>query len=72
MFAIGNIAPDLGIPDEAWENFTPAVEVTHFKAENGSGYEFEDLRFIKVIWQEKAPKMMPKDILSCWAIFSIW
>jgi hypothetical protein len=29
-FAIGNIAPDSGIPDENWENFTPPKEVSHF------------------------------------------
>ncbi len=47
MFAIGNIAPDSGIPDEAWENFTPPVEVTHFAAAKGSDHEFEDLRFYR-------------------------
>lgn len=45
MFAIGNIAPDSGIPDENWENFTPPVEVTHFRLDN-RGYN-EDLRFFK-------------------------
>ncbi|MBN1303008.1 MAG: hypothetical protein JXA13_01130 [Anaerolineales bacterium] len=30
-FAIGNIAPDSGIPDENWENLEPPPEVTHFK-----------------------------------------
>jgi hypothetical protein len=29
-FAVGNIAPDSGIPDEKWEKFTPPPEVTHF------------------------------------------
>jgi len=29
-FAIGNIAPDSGIPDENWENFEPPKEVSHF------------------------------------------
>ncbi|MBC8249620.1 MAG: zinc dependent phospholipase C family protein, partial [Anaerolineales bacterium] len=29
-FAIGSIAPDSGIPDENWENFTPPKEVSHF------------------------------------------
>jgi len=35
-FAIGNIAPDSGIPDEKWENFTPPPQVTHFYAKDGS------------------------------------
>lgn len=28
-FAVGNIAPDSGIPDEKWEIFSPPLEVTH-------------------------------------------
>ena len=30
QFAIGNTAPDSGIPDENWENFDPPANVTHF------------------------------------------
>lgn len=30
QFAIGNIAPDSGVPDEKWEHFDPPKEVTHF------------------------------------------
>ena len=30
QFAIGNVAPDSGIPDEKWETFDPQGEVTHF------------------------------------------
>ncbi len=30
QFAIGNIAPDSGVPDENWENFDPPPPVTHF------------------------------------------
>lgn len=45
MFAIGNIAPDSGIPDDNWENFTPPVEVTHFRLDDWSGSE--DLRFFR-------------------------
>ena len=29
-FALGNIAPDSGIPDAKWENFTPPKKVSHF------------------------------------------
>ena len=28
-FAVGNIAPDSGIPDENWETFTPPPKVSH-------------------------------------------
>jgi hypothetical protein len=29
-FAVGNIAPDSGIPDEKWETFDPRAELLHF------------------------------------------
>ncbi len=29
-FALGNVAPDSGKPDEKWENFTPPTHITHF------------------------------------------
>ncbi len=44
LFAIGNIAPDSGIPDENWEHFTPPPEVTHFKV-NSTPYQCNDLAF---------------------------
>jgi hypothetical protein len=31
-FAVGNIAPDSGVPDANWEKFTPDPTVTHFTA----------------------------------------
>ena len=30
QFAIGNTAPDSGIPDENWQNFAPPSNITHF------------------------------------------
>ncbi|MEW6718676.1 MAG: zinc dependent phospholipase C family protein [Chloroflexota bacterium] len=48
MFAIGNIAPDSGMPDEEWKNFDPPTEVTHFTAKNDeTGFGIEDLRFYR-------------------------
>jgi hypothetical protein len=44
-FAVGNIAPDSGMPDEKWEKFTPPAEVTHFKTADGAGYDLADLIF---------------------------
>lgn len=35
QFAIGNIAPDSGVPDEKWENFTPPPKITHFTVGDG-------------------------------------
>ncbi len=44
-FALGNIAPDSGIPDANWEKFTPPTELTHF-AVSGSD-DLADLDFYR-------------------------
>lgn len=46
-FAIGNIAPDSGIPDENWENFDPPPEVLHFEAKDHGPFELADLDFYR-------------------------
>ena len=46
-FAVGNIAPDSGIPDENWENFTPPPEVTHFSDSTGVHRKLADLDFYR-------------------------
>jgi hypothetical protein len=35
-FAVGNIAPDSGVPDEKWEKVKPPTEVTHSKTQNST------------------------------------
>ncbi len=47
LFAVGNIAPDSGIPDEKWENFTPPPWVTHFGSEGNSNRPLADLEFYR-------------------------
>jgi hypothetical protein len=56
-FAVGNIAPDSGIPDEKWEKFTPPSEVTHFQAPLGAHYQLADLEFYR---QYLAPNFSDK------------
>ncbi|MGA9349697.1 MAG: zinc dependent phospholipase C family protein [Anaerolineae bacterium] len=48
-FAIGNIAPDSGIPDENWENFTPPPEVSHFAGppDEAGWQDITDLEFYR-------------------------
>ena len=50
QFAIGNVAPDSGRPDEKWENFDPPGEVTHYQTPESAGKikVIEDLRFYPV------------------------
>jgi hypothetical protein len=46
-FAVGNIAPDSGIPDEKWEKFTPPPEVTHFGNFPGAYRKLADMEFYR-------------------------
>jgi hypothetical protein len=46
-FAIGNIAPDSGIPDKNWEKFDPPAEVLHFQAVEGESWCIADLDFYR-------------------------
>jgi hypothetical protein len=46
-FALGNIAPDSGIPDEKWEHFDPPPKVTHFQIYDHPRFRSEDLRFYR-------------------------
>jgi hypothetical protein len=46
-FAVGNIAPDSGIPDEKWEKFTPPPEVTHFQNLASKRRDLADLEFFR-------------------------
>lgn len=46
-FALGNIAPDSGIPDERWERFDPPPKVTHFQVEGNPRYRSADLQFYR-------------------------
>jgi hypothetical protein len=46
-FAVGNIAPDSGVPDEKWENFDPPPWVTHFGVQGSSQHELADLEFFR-------------------------
>jgi hypothetical protein len=46
-FAVGNIAPDSGIPDEKWEKFTPPTEVSHFGNFPGAYRKLADLEFYR-------------------------
>lgn len=46
-FAMGNIAPDSGIPDEKWEKFDPPTDVTHFQVPGQAHRSSADLAFYR-------------------------
>lgn len=56
QFAIGNVAPDSGVPDEKQETFDPPVSLTHFEPDSPKGEHrvLEDLRFYREYIRGKA------------------
>ncbi|MFX0113793.1 MAG: zinc dependent phospholipase C family protein [Candidatus Hodarchaeota archaeon] len=60
-FAIGNIAPDSGIPDEKWEKFDPPGYILHFQNPNSNSWRSADLEFYRqhmndLKWQNDGDK----------------
>ncbi len=46
QFAIGNIAPDSGIPDENWEIFDPPKNITHYLVDREEDeFQYRDMDF---------------------------
>ena len=35
-FIVGNIAPDSGVPNEDWTQFTPSTKISHFRSDPGT------------------------------------
>ncbi|HEY3311097.1 MAG TPA: zinc dependent phospholipase C family protein [Anaerolineales bacterium] len=60
QFAIGNIAPDSGIPDDNWENFTPPPAITHFQNSLSSQRDNFDLEFYRGYLANVDPSNTPK------------
>ncbi|MHA1985268.1 MAG: zinc dependent phospholipase C family protein [Promethearchaeota archaeon] len=46
FFAIGNIAPDCGVPNENWSSFTPPKEISHFSIKTADFLEIKLDKFI--------------------------
>ena len=42
-FIMGNIAPDSGVPNEDWSQFSPSTTVSHFRQDNGTGKKKIDI-----------------------------
>ncbi len=47
-FALGNVGPDSGKPDERWENFTPPTHLTHFQSQASRHRDCADLDFFRL------------------------
>ena len=46
-FALGNLGPDSGIPNDDWSEFDPPRVVTHFQREGGGEDRIHDLAFYR-------------------------
>jgi hypothetical protein len=46
-FAVGNVAPDSGIPDENWENFNPPPQISHYQDPEQERWAIADLDFYR-------------------------
>ena len=55
QFAIGNVAPDSGVPDEKWEKFDPPPHITHFKRNEGVHKDCADLDFYRRYLADVSP-----------------
>lgn len=60
QFAIGNLAPDSGVPDEKWEHFDPPKEVTHFLHHSASEGDIYDLMFYRGYLAQINPQDVPR------------
>lgn len=67
-FAVGNIAPDSGIPDENWEHFNPPVTVTHF-CEDMWFATSKDLDFYHHYLHSEQQSMKPDRNSFLWGYF---
>jgi hypothetical protein len=57
QFAIGNIAPDSGIPNEDWTEFDPPKSISHMQIEEGQPlYQLRDMRFFEEYLKGKSFK----------------
>jgi len=60
QFAIGNVAPDSGIPDKNWEKFEPPPQVTHFKRSASVHKDIADLDFYRGYLADISPDDTPR------------
>ncbi len=60
QFAVGNVAPDSGVPDENWENFDPPPPVTHFLSPEKEWVGSADLDFYRKHLVDITPEKEPE------------
>ena len=64
-FIMGNIAPDSGVPNEDWSQFTPSTAVSHFRLDNGTGKKKIDIAaFVSQYFTDKLRRRYDKESYS--------
>jgi len=51
-FLVGNIAPDCGVPDKDWKNYTPGKRITHWQLD-GKNIDAENFKETYLIVKDK-------------------
>jgi hypothetical protein len=69
QFVVGNIAPDAGIPDEKWENFSPPPMVTHFQDSADVHRSCRDLDLYREYLQPLGPVSNADKFSFLWGYF---
>lgn len=68
-FYAGSLAPDSGIPNDTWTEFTPPKEVTHF-LEKGDGNEaIHDLAFYHAYLKKQPGRLFDADTSFLWGYY---
>ena len=65
-FICGSIAPDCGLPNEDWSEFTPPKQITHYHHKTG---ELLDLRFFREYLAGHPSCKYPKRMSFLWGYF---
>jgi len=69
QFAVGSIAPDSGIPDEKWENFTPPPMISHFQDSTDVHRSCRDLDLYRDYMQPLDPATNVNEFSFLWGYF---
>ncbi|MBA4399600.1 MAG: hypothetical protein C0396_06995 [Anaerolinea sp.] len=68
-FYTGSLAPDSGIPNDTWTEFTPPKEVTHFLVKGEGNEAIHDLEFYRAYLEKQPGKLFDADTSFLWGYF---
>lgn len=69
QFAVGSVAPDSGVPDDRWENFTPPSTVSHFQDSADVHRSCRDLDLYRQHLKPLDPASSVNEVSFLWGYF---